>query len=331
MSVTISIHAPLAGCDHHPQHGQAVRAFQSTHPLRGATRPSNGKPSPLPISIHAPLAGCDPGLCKYNKRLQNFNPRTPCGVRPAAGIIPAVRWPFQSTHPLRGATRTPVREAPRRLFQSTHPLRGATAKIHKVSKLDTDFNPRTPCGVRHRKQKKSTILQQFQSTHPLRGATRNSCACCMTTRNFNPRTPCGVRPGIMQVQQAPAKFQSTHPLRGATGAIQTQCYDLAISIHAPLAGCDSKNRQISRIASVVFAIKQQILQQEPCNCKKRPGKSGSKAQFPRANRPGKSCTHPVRAKGSGHPLHHIRASRQSAQLWHGSPGCKTAGCPVPAP
>lgn len=127
------------------------------------------------------------------------------------------------------------------------------------------------------------------------------------------------------------RIPSTHPLRGATSSAYRQYRQYGISIHAPLAGCDSKNRQISRIASVVFAIKQQILQQEPCNCKKRPGKSGSKAQFPRANRPGKSCTHPVRAKGSGHPPHHIRASHQSAQLWHGSPGCKTAGCPVPAP
>ena len=33
-------------------------------------------------------------------------------------------------------------------------------------------------------------------------------------------------------------FQSTHPLRGATGGIMDLINDYAISIHAPLAGCD---------------------------------------------------------------------------------------------
>ena len=33
-------------------------------------------------------------------------------------------------------------------FQSTHPLRGATAEGKLDGDDDSDFNPRTPCGVR---------------------------------------------------------------------------------------------------------------------------------------------------------------------------------------
>ena len=103
----ISIHAPLAGCDlsltpnnpavryfnprtpcgvRHFGEGFAsgIEAFQSTHPLRGATPYVAPLRAGYWISIHAPLAGCDPrGLYCCGQR-QNFNPRTPCGVRPGA-------------------------------------------------------------------------------------------------------------------------------------------------------------------------------------------------------------------------------------------------------
>ena len=58
-------------------------AFQSTHPLRGATY------------LAAEAAGRDP----------DFNPRTPCGVRPVYYAQGDNAPEFQSTHPLRGATR----------------------------------------------------------------------------------------------------------------------------------------------------------------------------------------------------------------------------------
>ena len=56
----ISIHAPLAGCDR----------------ARGDLRRAGA------ISIHAPLAGCDLACPRQLQTLQDFNPRTPCGVRP---------------------------------------------------------------------------------------------------------------------------------------------------------------------------------------------------------------------------------------------------------
>ena len=64
----ISIHAPLAGCDLTADDITADKlAFQSTHPLRGAT--VHHRPAGLVggISIHAPLAGCDFGHYHDNK------------------------------------------------------------------------------------------------------------------------------------------------------------------------------------------------------------------------------------------------------------------------
>ena len=103
----ISIHAPLAGCDlnshliasrlchFNPRTPCGVRhlvwslilkiiGFQSTHPLRGATEECLDLPAQTFISIHAPLAGCD--LRRGQRQLPecDFNPRTPCGVRPPA-------------------------------------------------------------------------------------------------------------------------------------------------------------------------------------------------------------------------------------------------------
>ncbi len=78
----ISIHAPLAGCDTDATYTLSVPVqFQSTHPLRGATSRQLASTSHLRISIHAPLAGCDSIYRCFHPAEQHFNPRTPCGVR----------------------------------------------------------------------------------------------------------------------------------------------------------------------------------------------------------------------------------------------------------
>ena len=172
------------------------------------------------ISIHAPLAGCDGRTKGESRANEHFNPRTPCGVRPD-------------------------RKA------------GGAAGIN--------FNPRTPCGVRPGRYEPCHQLFPFQSTHPLRGATFDHCviiasvyisihaplAGCDNQRHphavavydFNPRTPCGVRPPAPAVDMSQFVFQSTHPLRGATTMLPSSVTGLVISIHAPLAGCDSAKQQ----------------------------------------------------------------------------------------
>ena len=147
----------------------------------------------IAISIHAPQKGCDSRTLTLPCRQRHFNPRTPCGVRPKAGQLDGQRRKFQSTHPIRGATPIggvyfdgiifqsthPIRGATGSgiicaaswQFQSTHPMRGATTSVTYCPIPGTDFNPRTPCGVRHVRQVAGYSTQKFQSTHPMRGAT----------------------------------------------------------------------------------------------------------------------------------------------------------------
>ena len=316
--LSISIHAPLAGCDLYC----VVIVFH------------------LVISIHAPLAGCDARERYSRAHRDDFNPRTPCGVRPA---LPSIGGPpcrnfnprtpcgvrlvcgfichnivkFQSTHPLRGATFCICRAFARSTFQSTHPLRGATIPVRMVKKESKisihaplagcdarlryqhsreskfqsthplrgatqpravgqarlDFNPRTPCGVRHPAGKvirfthfisihaplagcdeaaKAEQAQQAISIHaPLAGCDRGQQGAGQPLKNFNPRTPCGVRRGsLLAANGGRAAFQSTHPLRGATADCMRQLGAIGISIHAPLAGCDEHERQIEDVADV---------------------------------------------------------------------------------
>ena len=76
------------------------------------------------ISINAPLAGCDHGDDGLEKALQNFNPRTPCGVRRQTCWMRPKSERFQSTHPLRGATKA-TEDIDREIAISIHaPLAG---------------------------------------------------------------------------------------------------------------------------------------------------------------------------------------------------------------
>ena len=75
----ISIHAPREGCDTVPWNVAADQhAFQSTHPVRGATVARDSIAlAKHRISIHAPREGCDRPLPAVLHDLPDFNPRTP--------------------------------------------------------------------------------------------------------------------------------------------------------------------------------------------------------------------------------------------------------------
>ena len=128
-------------------------------------------------------------------RLSNFNPRTPCGVRP-----------LSRSSDLNGDNI------------SIHaPLAGCDYNIRRVSSIANHFNPRTPCGVRHQLTSEERSYYQFQSTHPLRGAThlahRRSLKACPISIHA-PLAGCDLRKWVAIAQVR--VFQSTHPLRGAT-------------------------------------------------------------------------------------------------------------------
>ena len=146
--------------------------FQSTRPLRGATKMLTKNERKTIISIHAPLAGCDQPTSSNTSHIFDFNPRTPCGVRQRLSVKPCCRRSY--------------------------------------------FNPRTPCGARLRYKPCSCPIWiisihaplagrdgyapiyarqnfEFQSTRPLRGATGVDCRELVGDGDFNPRAPCGAR------------------------------------------------------------------------------------------------------------------------------------------
>ena len=144
----ISIHAAHAGCDSPPtkttynagefQSTQPMRAatrlftllaialiFQSTQPMRAATSSVLPSPTVVSISIHAAHAGCDPWHLRSLYCRQDFNPRSPCGLRP------------ERCHCLS-----------RNLYFNPRSPCGLRQHSSYCAFPLSNFNPRSPCGLR---------------------------------------------------------------------------------------------------------------------------------------------------------------------------------------
>ena len=117
-------------------------------------------------------------------------------------------------------------------------MRGATQHRSVFSSQRTNFNPRTPCGVRPCQTSTYLCLSEFQSTHPMRGATRSTQTQREGRTDFNPRTPCGVRPQVVGGLSAHGYFNPRTPCGVRLLVIINNHHCHNISIHAPHAGCD---------------------------------------------------------------------------------------------
>ena len=201
-----------------------ILQFQSTHPVRGATIALIYDFSSATISIHAPRAGCDADcrLLDSSYRISIHAPRAGCDALVGAHL-------FQQ-------------------FISIHAPRAGCDVTVQLAHLDFyNFNPRTPCGVRHRVIHHATPNAEFQSTHPVRGATAIPSSTKPTLLNFNPRTPCGVRPSATCSHAYFFLFQSTHPVRGATAyCLTTSALSLFQSTH-PVRGATKLHKHIRKI------------------------------------------------------------------------------------
>ena len=140
--------APCGARQQYPRCGSCLCAFQSTRPMRGATTPRRRCGGRARVSIHAPHAGRDPVVDDI--RLAAFvsihaphagrdagpwacwRGRTVSIHAPHAGRDLEIEFDglacelFQSTRPMRGATRCVRPSVNSSLFQSTRPMRGAT-------------------------------------------------------------------------------------------------------------------------------------------------------------------------------------------------------------
>ena len=122
--------------------------FQSTLPVWGATVYRGGLRHKPDISIHAPRVGSDfiYYFCEHCKK------------------------GFQSTLPVWGATLVLLCCGSHAGFQSTLPVWGATSSTQSGLRQWRDFNPRSPCGERHRRMGKACCVVDISIHAPRVGS-----------------------------------------------------------------------------------------------------------------------------------------------------------------
>ena len=237
------------------QRSRIFLSFQPTRPLRGATlltlirfasllyfnprAPCGARPTRHPLIFNLitfqptrPLRGATYINLPIDKG-QLFQPTRP--LRGATGLT-GLRYGslvFQPTRPLRGATK---HELERRLSNniSTHaPLAGRDVDDATVAGVNSDFNPRAPCGARLSMSLKGDCRIIFQPTRPLRGATSMTLPLLVLIlisthaplagrdrmldqsdafdNYFNPRAPCGARLACLPFDTAAKDFNPRAP------------------------------------------------------------------------------------------------------------------------
>ena len=230
--------------------------------MRGATWVSVLLSPYSKISIHAPHAGSDFAPHRLPEGLLDFNPRSPCGERHVVLGSRHVHGRFQSTLPMRGATRK-LYDYYRRRFISIHaPHAGSDGGVDAVCGVVRDFNPRSPCGERRSGFSFSLQVSPISIHAPHAGSDHG----CFDVRaapvvisihaphagsdrfhsmdvpkgwHFNPRSPCGERPIFSCGNVTPSDFNPRSPC-GERPFIPVFHDPLLISIHAPHAGSDGK-------------------------------------------------------------------------------------------
>ena len=144
-----------------------------------------------------------------------FNPRVPCGTRQSRARMGTWLVVFQSTRPVRDATRNLTNKLDVIGFQSTRPVRDATSDRDQSGKGFA------------------------VSIHASRaGRDLISCPPNGSTNSFNPRVPCGTRRFLLTGLTFDLRFQSTRPVRDATSGRRVAKLVLGVSIHASRAGRD---------------------------------------------------------------------------------------------
>ena len=122
-------------------------------------------------------------------------------------------------------------------FLSTLSLRRATAMALYSSVCHRDFYPRSPCGERRLRKKRSYRHTNFYPRSPCgeRLLPKNHRP---SVHDFYPRSPCGERRNILLMRCLQMRFLSTLSLRRATIVPGAGNNPIRISIHALLAESD---------------------------------------------------------------------------------------------
>ena len=192
----ISIHAPHAGCDR--PHIAAARPESYFNPRTPCGVRQQVSTQQQPTNYFNPRTPCgvrrSSSVLSFSRRC-HFNPRTPCGVRPDVCILITLHVAISIHAPHAGCDPfKTVRSERLLLFQSTHPMRGATSPSGMRLTRRSNFNPRTPCGVRRFCASTVRMFSFYFNPRTPCGVRRNGRDKHAHATNFNPRTPCGVRP-----------------------------------------------------------------------------------------------------------------------------------------
>lgn len=170
----------------------------------------------------------------------------------------------------------------------------------------------------------------FQSPRPLRGATFELVEP-KRYKLFQPPRPLRGATALPFRAYALVIFQPTRPLRGATDTIPCRIPVTSISIHAPLAGRDSKSVQITMHIFAITDKFQMFLRKMPtvrafCFFFVRE----KRANFS-ANRPDNFCALVLRTIRSSVPRADTSACSRSVRFYSRTscPSSKIEGCPFP--
>ena len=205
-----------------------------------------------------------------SSRLNNFNPRSPCGERLRFRPATLGSGEFQSTLSLRRATET-LPAAIQTVIISIHALLAESDGPQGVS---------------------VTNATVFQSTLSLRRATlRRLAAQAPEHPDFNPRSPCGERLEIRETDTPEQIFQSTLSLRRATSGDQRVLGIQGISIHALLAESDSSS-SMRLVPSSLFQSTLSLRRATGADALYRGGNSNFNPRSPCGERP-QAATAPV--------------------------------------
>ena len=174
VGIVVSIHAPRAGSD------------GRFHILVHCTR----------VSIHAPRAGSDFPACRCSSASCGVSIHAPRAGSDAAPPRPAAPRRVSIHAPRAGSDFLPFFLAPfSSSFQSTLPVRGATSRARPADGSRERFNPRSPCGERHRQPARAGLNHVVSIHAPRAGSDRADRVDQIHDPRFNPRSPCGERPG----------------------------------------------------------------------------------------------------------------------------------------
>ena len=236
----ISIRAPRVGSDRYPtitdtigtnfnprspcgeRPAPYVRAFtsnkfQSALPVWGATATLSVDNTGIQFQSALPVWGATTPFPVPWRTLGDFNPRSPCGERPArASACRCGPWNFNPRSPC-GERRALLDAAVQ--FQRISiraPRVGSDRRMPGLPTPPNYFNPRSPCGERPPVANVWASTLRFQSALPVWGATpsqlgitaaagisiraprvgsdaRRWRTCGHPRSDFNPRSPCGER------------------------------------------------------------------------------------------------------------------------------------------